>query len=96
MQGLKLRFKSRRKPKVEQRMRTDFLFVSPSPWLGCARLLDIAGSFDRYNTSQSPEEADARAIYSDWRMVGEDLVDAMEKALRTEAQTPEQLPLPLR
>ena len=93
MHVLKLRFKSRE----VRSMRTDFLFVSPSPWLGFARLLDIAGTFDRYNVSRTPEEADARAMYSDWRMVGEDLADAINGAWEIEGlKAPEQLALPLR
>lgn len=57
-------------------MRTDFLFAAPGAWSGFARLFDIAGTFDRYNVSQTNEEADARALFSDWRMVGEDLLTA--------------------
>lgn len=58
-------------------MKTDFLFAGPSTLFGFARFLDFAGTFDRYNVSRTPGEADARAMYSDWRMVGEDLVDAI-------------------
>lgn len=47
-------------------------------WLsGAARSLDLAGQFDEYNDSQTTEAADARALFCDWRIVGESLVDAM-------------------
>lgn len=57
-------------------IRTDFLVARPSFWSGIGRLLDLWGKFDAYNTSRSPEEADMRALYSDWRNVGQDLRDS--------------------
>lgn len=58
-------------------MRTDYLFAMPSVWSGAARVLDLFGVFDAYNDSDRPELADARAIYSDWRITGQDLAGAM-------------------
>ena len=58
-------------------LKTGFLFATPSVIAGVARLLDLWGVFDRYNTADSEEEADAFALYSDWRIVGQDLRDAM-------------------
>lgn len=58
-------------------MKTDYLFASPSFSGGIARLLDLFGRFDDYNDSPSGEAADARAVYSDWRITGEDLARAM-------------------
>ena len=58
-------------------MRTDYLFATPSFLSGVARLLDLSGRFDAYNDSDDAALADARAIYSDWRMVGQDLAGAM-------------------
>ena len=58
-------------------MRTDYLFATPSFLTGVARLLDLSGRFDVYNDSDDEALADARAIYSDWRMVGQDLAGAM-------------------
>jgi len=55
---------------------TDFLFAQPSRWSGLARLLDLWGKFDAYNTSESPEEADMWALFSDWRITGQDIRDA--------------------
>ena len=60
----------------EKDLQTDFLFAQPSFWSGAARLLDLWGKFDNYNVSQSPEEADMRALYSDWRITGQDLRDS--------------------
>lgn len=61
------------------RLQTDFLFGRPSFLSGVARVLDLLGVFDSYNQSRSPEEADACAMYSDWRIVGQDIMDAAER-----------------
>jgi hypothetical protein len=44
---------------------------------GAARLFDWWGLYDTYNQSRTGQEADAKALFSDWRIVGQDLVDAM-------------------
>ena len=59
-------------------MQTTFLFASPSLLSGVARLLDLGARFDSYNGSETGETADAAALYSDFRMVGQDLQEAME------------------
>lgn len=66
-------------------MRTDYLFAAPSFTSGVARLLDLFGGFDDYNDSPSPA-ADARAMYSDWRVTGEDLAGAMMVIEREQAE----------
>ena len=60
-------------------MRTDYLYATPSFWSGVARLLDLFGQFDTYNDSAADEVADARALYSDWHIVGQHLADAMTR-----------------
>ncbi|MBW4039309.1 MAG: hypothetical protein HIU91_10620 [Acidobacteria bacterium] len=57
--------------------KTDFLVASPSLISGAGRLFDWYGQFDEYNISRTPDEADARAIASDWAIVGNDICDAM-------------------
>ena len=44
--------------------------------------MDLFGTFDGYNTSSSPSEADAKAIQSDWGMVGQDLNKAFGKIVK--------------
>ncbi len=53
--------------------RTDFLVATPSLASGMARLFDWYGQFDQYNGSADGAEADARAMASDWRIVGDDM-----------------------
>ena len=61
---------------------TDYLFATPSFSRGMASVLDLGATLTRYNISDSPEEADAKAIASDWGMVGQDIrfaISAYEK-----------------
>jgi hypothetical protein len=62
---------------MSKKVNTDFLFAQPSLASGVARTLDLWGQFDDYNGSESADEADAKAIASDWMVVGQDLFDAM-------------------
>jgi hypothetical protein len=59
-------------------VRTDFLYARPSAVSGVARVFDLFGTLDDYNISDTPAEADAKAIASDWIIAGQDIVDAME------------------
>jgi hypothetical protein len=65
---------------MEKRYRTDFLFATPSFFSGAARVLDMGGTFDTYNSSQSTEEADARALNNDLSVVLQDFQDAVYAA----------------
>lgn len=55
------------------------LYARPSFWEGLARLLDVGGTLNEYNYSDSDEEADVRAILSDWEAVGKDIRAAIKK-----------------
>jgi hypothetical protein len=59
-------------------MSRDFLFSRPNFWSGVARVLDLGSTLNEYNYSISPEKADFRAIQSDWKTVGNDILKAME------------------
>jgi hypothetical protein len=65
--------------------RSDFLYASPSFLRGMGSVLSIAGNYYEYNASSTPEEADAKALFSDFAMIGEDLreVIAVECATKT-------------
>src|ERR1035437_2126083 len=56
---------------------SDFLFAQPSFWSGVARCLDIGRGFDMYNFSPTDELADARALFADWKMVGQEIKKAL-------------------
>lgn len=53
------------------------LYANPSFWEGMARLVDCEGLLNQYNYSSSDDEADFKAIRSDWENVGLDLLTAM-------------------
>jgi len=56
------------------------LYHRPSFWEGMARLFDFGGFLThQHNYSTSEEEADFRAIESDWKFVGEDLREAIRQ-----------------
>ncbi|MGA2890763.1 MAG: hypothetical protein ABSE51_22280 [Terracidiphilus sp.] len=61
------------------KVKSDFLFAQPSFASGVARVFDLFGQFDEYNSSETAEEADARAIASDWIVIGQDIADAVEQ-----------------
>ena len=64
---------------MNKTVKTDFLFAQPSFTSGAARVFDMWGQFDEYNRSETPVEADTRAIASDWLVVGQDLSSAIEQ-----------------
>ena len=59
--------------------KSTFLFADPSFIYGLAHILDFEGTFDVYNQSLTPAEADARALYSDWSAVGDELNEALKQ-----------------
>lgn len=64
----------------EQIVRTDHLCVSTGFVMGMGSVLNVAGNYFPFNTSDSPEEADFKALQSDWIVVGQDIQSAIDKA----------------
>jgi hypothetical protein len=58
-------------------MDINFLYPTPAFTRGIGRSIDFWGMADPYNVSTSPETADAVAMWSDWKDVGADLVEAV-------------------
>jgi len=48
----------------------------------------LAGQFDEYNDSQSTHAADAKAIFCDWRIVGDTIRDALNVFRRDQEAQP--------
>lgn len=61
-------------------LQTDFLFPRMSWIIGTGSVINLAGTYYSYNFSGSEVEADGRAVFSDWSMVGEDLRNAFCEA----------------
>ncbi len=68
---------------------TGFLFANPGFLHGFAAALDIGGTLVEYNISTTPQEADARAIASDWAITGKDIWTAAKTLVKEKAQTQE-------
>ena len=68
--------------KGQRRIVTKRKFVCARPSLvsGAARLFDFGGTLNTYYrlVDENPNEADARAIAADWRVVGGDIAVAIE------------------
>jgi hypothetical protein len=58
---------------------TDFLFARPSFVGGMASVLDLGATLVVYNQSETPKEADAKAIKCDWEVTGNDIKNSMDK-----------------
>lgn len=65
---------------------TDFLFARPSFLSGMARVLDLGATFDTYNRSSTPAEADSIAIYNDFKAIGDDLRRALRQEMGKEKE----------
>jgi hypothetical protein len=59
-------------------VRSDFLFAQPGFLYGLSRFFDFAGIFDSYNISRDTNEADARATFSDWHIIGADISSVLD------------------
>lgn len=56
----------------------DYIFVTPSFLMGMGSVLNISGNYFPFSEASSPEEADLRAIASDWGVIGNDIRIATE------------------
>jgi hypothetical protein len=66
---------------------TGFLFTNPSFITGFGNVIDPSGSTLMYNIASSTNEADLRAIASDWAMVGADIENATKTFEKEQDQT---------
>lgn len=58
---------------------TNFLFNQPSFLRGISRILDLGSTSNIYNSFDSDDRVDYRAVMSDWNMIGEDMRGAMNE-----------------
>jgi len=59
---------------------TDFLTATPTFVTGMGSAVNLAGNFYGFNYSRSAQEADARALKADWKMVGQDISKTVSEA----------------
>jgi hypothetical protein len=55
-----------------------YLFAEPSFVEGVARLIDLGGTLQEYNSALTEDQADEIAATADWMAVGDDLRQAMD------------------
>ena len=68
-------------------VRSDHLVAKPTALSGAARVIDLLGQYDADRISSRPQQADTIALYSDWRVIGQDLwltMDACDLFGRTD------------
>ena len=53
--------------------RSGRLFANPSCVVGLSMIFDLGATFTQYNQNKTENEADFKAIQSDWYSVGDDL-----------------------
>ena len=66
---------------------TGFLFAHPGFLQGFATVLDLGGTLIEYNISRTPQEADVRAIASDWAITGKDIQTAIKNLVKEKETT---------
>lgn len=59
---------------MNHRLSTDFLTASGSVLTGMGSVFNLSGVYFSYNRSSAP---DARAIYQDFAMIGQDIADVL-------------------
>lgn len=57
--------------------KTDFLTPKSSFLVGMGSCLNIGGGYFDYNSSRTPSQADANALFMDWKIAGNDLRNVM-------------------
>lgn len=57
---------------------TGFLFSTPSFLSGAGTVINLAGNYYKFNSSDSGTEADKVAIEHDFRMIGQDIKNAFD------------------
>ena len=58
---------------------TDFLYARPSFIEGVARVLDIGGTLNVYNSSPTGSKADSLALDSDCLSIGDDWLSVLDR-----------------
>jgi hypothetical protein len=72
---------------------TDYLFPKMSWLTGAGTVINLFGRYYSCNYSGTEEEADSKALSSDWSVVGDDIWSAVRRFKRSD---PKQLELDLK
>lgn len=61
------------------KLETGFLFEKTGFWKGVGSIFGFCGDYYEFNTSNTHDEADKKALKSDWQNIGEDIKFAKNK-----------------
>ncbi len=64
---------------MSRKYKTNILFPRSSALIGAGSVFNIAGNYFMFNFLKSDEEADRKAIESDWGIVGNDIRKSINK-----------------
>jgi hypothetical protein len=65
--------------KNQEFLKTTFLLPKNDFWVGIGSVFNIAGNYFEYNYSNTEQEADKKALLSDWQNVGKDMKKSVKK-----------------
>lgn len=60
----------------KQHYESDFLFPRTNFLIGIGSILNLSGNYYEFNSVRSEQEADCKALESDWGVIGLDLLRA--------------------
>lgn len=60
---------------------TDFLFSTPSFTSGIGSVINIAGNYYEFNTSETGLDADEIALKNDFNMIGQDIKQSLDSII---------------
>lgn len=63
---------------IKNRFLTDFLFSTPTFLSGAGTVMNLAGSYYKFNGSNTGLEADEIALRNDFNMIAQDICDVMD------------------
>lgn len=61
----------------KNKFRTDFLLQKNNFLIGLGSVLSIEGNYFEFNKSKSSQDADIKALKSDWYNIGEDIRESI-------------------
>jgi hypothetical protein len=63
---------------LKRKLHTGFLFATPSFLMGAGTVMNLAGSYYKFNDSENDAEADFKAIENDFAIIGSDISHSIE------------------
>ncbi|MFT5891937.1 MAG: hypothetical protein ACI9Y7_002044 [Dokdonia sp.] len=65
--------------KIIHKNKRESLFNRSSYLTGLGSVMNVFGNYYEFNGSKTSKEADYKALYSDWKAIGDDITKATKK-----------------